>query len=459
MALSISPAARGQLKNALTCFSVANLCFLRRWYDLEHLRERSMNYYRSGPANQNLLWATLIAATRLAAGLWLAWRWVERHPSPVLWKLAQSFFLVLLIRSIESIRRYWGDELGRVDLGSSVAIIAIEVVIGVGIIMVWFGNGRILRAAHRVALMLVLLFPALMIDFTLSRVNSEPGTAFSPKPPLPFLHRNPHNHRVIWMLFDEFDQRLAFEARKASLRLPELDRLRAESLVANQASETARWTMLAVPSLLSGRVFVRTELKDAATLQVYPEDSGRGFSWRDEPNVFKEARTLGANSELVGWHHPYCRVIGDDVVRCLDVPGGHPTAALLPELVASEEGVFKMVGLLYRMQIASVAEIIGIHRMSSAENLEGEFVQRRQLQQYFQIRDRAYASATDPRIDFLFAHFPAPHPFAIYNRKGRDFTLSSSLDYFDNLASWTGRWAKCGARWSRPDSGSPPASS
>src|SRR5580693_5225371 len=103
MALPFSPAARGQLKNALTCFSVANLCFLRRWYDLEHLRERSMNYYRSGPANQNLLWATLIAASLLAAVLWLSWRWVEKHPAPVHWKMAQSFFLLLLIRSIESI--------------------------------------------------------------------------------------------------------------------------------------------------------------------------------------------------------------------------------------------------------------------------------------------------------------------------------------------------------------------
>lgn len=34
----------------------------------------------------------------------------------------------------------------------------------------------------------------------------------------------------------------------------------------------------------------------------------------------------------------------------------------------------------------------------------------------------------------MFAHFPTPHPFAIYNRQRRDFTLSRTLSYADNLA-------------------------
>ena len=51
MALSLSQAAAGKLKNLLVCFSVGNLCFLRRWYDLEHLKERSMDYYRTGPSD------------------------------------------------------------------------------------------------------------------------------------------------------------------------------------------------------------------------------------------------------------------------------------------------------------------------------------------------------------------------------------------------------------------------
>ena len=42
-------------------------------------------------------------------------------------------------------------------------------------------------------------------------------------------------------------------------------------------------------------------------------------------------------------------------------------------------------------------------------------MQERQQKQYFRIRDLAYANAVDPNIGLFFAHFPMPHPFAIYN--------------------------------------------
>ena len=51
MALSISPAARRQLTNGLTAFSLGTLCFIRRWYDLEHLQPRGLDYFRSAPEN------------------------------------------------------------------------------------------------------------------------------------------------------------------------------------------------------------------------------------------------------------------------------------------------------------------------------------------------------------------------------------------------------------------------
>ena len=46
MALSLSPAARRQLTNGLTAFSLGTLCFIRRWYDLEHLQPRGLDYFR-----------------------------------------------------------------------------------------------------------------------------------------------------------------------------------------------------------------------------------------------------------------------------------------------------------------------------------------------------------------------------------------------------------------------------
>jgi arylsulfatase A-like enzyme len=70
----------------------------------------------------------------------------------------------------------------------------------------------------------------------------------------------------------------------------------------------------------------------------------------------------------------------------------------------------------------------------NSENSRNDYVQRRQQKQYFRIRDLVYATATDPNIGLLFAHFPLPHPFAIYNRERRDFTLNNTLSYVDSLA-------------------------
>ena len=37
---------------------------------------------------------------------------------------------------------------------------------------------------------------------------------------------------------------------------------------------------------------------------------------------------LGVNAALVGWHHPYCRVLGDELARCFAIPSSHSTTAL-----------------------------------------------------------------------------------------------------------------------------------
>src|SRR2546425_7901138 len=33
-------------------------------------------------------------------------------------------------------------------------------------------------------------------------------------------------------------------------------------------------------------------------------------------NLFRRARALGYDTALIGWYHPYCRVLGSDLTRC-----------------------------------------------------------------------------------------------------------------------------------------------
>src|SRR5580704_2610433 len=102
MALSVSPATRRQLTNGLTAFSLGTLCFIRRWYDLEHLQPRGLDYFRSAPESLAFLGSTIVAALLLAALFWGAWRMVERSSAPGLRQFARVGFLLVLMYPIES---------------------------------------------------------------------------------------------------------------------------------------------------------------------------------------------------------------------------------------------------------------------------------------------------------------------------------------------------------------------
>jgi len=391
-----------------------------------------MEYYRSGPADPTLLYATIVSGLLLTAMFWLAWQWVVRNPTPGKLRIAHTGFLFMLIFPLESVRRYWNTEGERYDLGTNIALLAIEGTLFVGMILAARGNARMVKAARRATMLLTLLLPALLIDFAWARVSAPPQSAYVPLTPLPMIDAKPR-HRVLWLLFDEFDQRLTFDVRRPVVALPELDRLRRESFVASHATQTASWTMMALPSLINGRIYSRVELVNLNTLRLIPEDGKHGVAWHDQPNVFRRARELGVNTALVGWHHPYCRVIGDSVSQCVDIPNGHPTAALLREISVADEGVAKAVLFLFELQSASLVDMLRLRDESNTASRD-EYVRRRQQKQYFEIRKQAFDAATDPRFGLVFEHFPIPHLYGIYNREKNDFTLNDKLSYADNLA-------------------------
>lgn len=65
------------------------------------------------------------------------------------------------------------------------------------------------------------------------------------------------NRRIVWLVFDEADQRLAFGERAATLKLPEFDRLRSQSLFATIAYPPANQTLSSMPALINGKLYPR----------------------------------------------------------------------------------------------------------------------------------------------------------------------------------------------------------
>jgi hypothetical protein len=119
---------------------------------------------------------------------------------------------------------------------------------------------------------------------------------------------------VVWIIFDETDQRLAFEQRPAGLDLPEFDRLRHESLCATNAYAPGDSTAYSMPALTIGQRVSAVSVKRASDLALTLEDSGKVVLWSKAPSVFSAARELSVNTGLVGWYHPYNRVLASITV-------------------------------------------------------------------------------------------------------------------------------------------------
>jgi hypothetical protein len=237
-------------QEVLICLSLGNLCFLTRWYDLEQLKDPAMDYYRNAPVNPTLSAATFVCASLLAAMFMAAWFWVKRTPTSAKLLTARCGFLLVLICVLESVRRYWNRESTQPDLGSNIALWLIELILASGLVLTTFGNNGVLTIARRVTLLLTVLFPFFMVDLIWARVTAPTASAFAPRSPLPMLLKvRPElkKKHVLWLLFDEFDQRMAFDLRQPAGDLAGLDRLRAESLVATRAQQTAGFTAMAVP--------------------------------------------------------------------------------------------------------------------------------------------------------------------------------------------------------------------
>jgi hypothetical protein len=213
------------------------------------------------------------------------------------------------------------------------------------------------------------------------------------------------SRRLVWVIFDELDQRLVFEKRPEGFKLPELDRLRAESLYATAASSPAAGTSESLPALLTG------------TLPVgHPELKGR--------TVFTEVHQHGWNSTIIGSYLPYCADMGQDVVQCIE-PTADVHISQDPWTIVKEQW------------IDEVTESWILTRFSNAARNRAPWFgwsgRKEHAAVYLYMRGPALKAVNDPRLSLVFLHLPIPHPRGIYNRRTGEVGADPQSNYFDNL--------------------------
>lgn len=262
--------------------------------------------------------------------------------------------------------------------------------------------------------------------------------------------------RLIWIIFDEMDYHLAFEVRPQRLQMPEFDRLRNGSLFADRAHSPAGHTILSLPSLLIGKRVV-AEKHRANDISLRFEGSPKWKDFSSEPNIFRRLRAAGFNGAIAGWHHPYCRVIGNDLSECAMAPNGTDSVVFYDAL-APWSFWARTVGIavwnaesltVARMLFSDITSYWSFHGhapmrpagsvqpssrpLASFANVRSRAVREQLISAARLISDSAVRMAADPDLNLVFIHAPAPHLPGIWNSATQQFTATERSGYIDNL--------------------------
>jgi len=210
-------------RRILICLAFATWCFLNTWVEYA---EGGVAYFTRRYPLQAVVFPVLWIELLLAAGLFGAWefcrrRRLERAPALHLLFLALSL-APLGIASVAALRAlpfnlapairnrwFW-----------PVALVLAAVPVGVAcrrpLRATWIAKGLLLYSWPVLLLVLVQACRATLLRY--------PPSAFADKPLAAPLGPPPAKTRVVWIIFDELSQTIAFGNRPAGLRLPNFDR-------------------------------------------------------------------------------------------------------------------------------------------------------------------------------------------------------------------------------------------
>lgn len=239
------------------------------------------------------------------------------------------------------------------------------------------------------------------------------------KVPPPILAKSARpQKRVVWIIFDEMDYHAAFDGETHEVPLPEFTRLQAQSLFATNAYPPADSTMLSLPAFITGRMVVHAKPINSSELTLNFEGSSGYVPWSRQPNVFQRAREMGINTALVGWYHPYRRIIGDSLNRCANYDA---------------DTVSLPVSMLLNAHRALERTFLAERAMPLA-GLLARWSRQRHIEAYADSLEEAKRLAASSEFGLVLIHLPVPHPPGIYNRAKADFDYDGESSYLDNLA-------------------------
>jgi hypothetical protein len=285
-------------------------------------------------------------------------------------------------------------------------------------------TGIVISALSLIILFIIIIVPLLAILSPLVMLTFGYAILSIFRQRIPFtvmteaaIIHHPPGRKLIWLLLDEFDQRLGFESRPAGLHLPNLDAFVETSLLASRATPPCRCTEISIPALLTGRM-VKETIVSADDCILCLDSPEKNVALSSCETVFSRAREKGFNCALSGWYHPYDRLIGRDLVDCrwYEPP--------------DQENSLTKHGLQYSFDL-----LRSLIETSSYSPFGQSLTVQKWIRTWPLVLRDAIEFSTRLDIDLVVLHWTIPHAPYFYDSVTGTMTLKNSptKGYFGNL--------------------------
>ncbi len=392
-------------RDLVVALSLANLCFLPSW----GLLLLAPPYYVGRAPARNDYLGVVLDVLLLAALFFGAAQLVRRSRHRAVVALARvSVPLVLALPAYATLRA-WQDDVTTERVRAVIHANQLRLLVLISAVL--FLAARFRRAGWRaLRLALVGAAPFALVTFGQATcgVIRHPHAFARAAAPLPAAGPGP---RVVWIIFDELDQRLAFD--HPAVPHPAFAALRDVSLAATDAFSPGSETMLSIPALLTGRLVAHARVGRGPGDLALTRTDGTVDPWRAEDTVFARARAAGHATHLVGWAHAYCATLAPVLTSCFARPSYYTI-----------DGCFQ-TGSLWESA------------WENALSLAPWNTRRLHAHAFEELLAHARALAAGGAPGLFFLHLPAPHTPGIWDRAAGRFSwfrLGDVDGYLGNLA-------------------------
>jgi hypothetical protein len=383
-------------RDLLICLSFSNLLAARAWMrvlDFDH------GYYMPH-AGQNAAFVMLSVLLVAAAGFGML-RWVRKYCTTPLRRKVFAALLGLLIVTIAIPSAAALALLAILFLLSAVVmegfwipgVVSRLCLIGLPFVLVTFSQGLWLVIEPKI--------PHSSVQAAKSATVSRAGTP------------------VVWIIFDELDESVAFEQRPPSIQLPTFDEFKSHAWSAGNALPPANFTEISIPALVTGRQVADTKPSSSRELMLRFSGTKHFVHWSKQSTVFSEATSQGFHVSVVGWFHPYCEVLRGQMDECFQ----QKTDLGFPPIVQ------KRLGASILEEIRRAAPIV---QMKVTREDENKTLRQIHADEYPAYRAAVMSSVQHFDHGLLYLHLPVPHPPGFYDPRTSQLTTGAA-DYLDNL--------------------------